>query len=69
MTGDLVWEYRRDLPDDVAQVMGGLIANNRNVAIYGTLIIDTSNGDWTRLVLSVLSQSRIETLSSYEQLL
>ena len=46
VTGDLKWEYRRDIPEDVAQVMGGLIENNRNVAIYGTLIIDTSNDDY-----------------------
>ena len=42
MTGDLIWEYRRDLPDDVVQHVGSLGANNRNIAIYGSLIIDTS---------------------------
>ena len=45
MTGDLIWEYRRDLPDDVVQHVGGLGANNRNIAIYGSLIIDTSYDD------------------------
>ena len=45
MTGDLIWEYRRDLPDDVVQHVGSLGANNRNIAIYGSLIIDTSYDD------------------------
>lgn len=45
-SGDLKWEYRRDIPEDVAQVMGGGIQTNRNLAIYGDLIIDTSNDDY-----------------------
>ena len=39
-TGDLVWEYRRDLPEDTAT--RGLATTNRNLAIYGDRIIDTS---------------------------
>ena len=50
VTGDLKWEYRRDIPDDVAQVMGGLTENNRNIAIYGRLIIDTANDDYVYAV-------------------
>ncbi len=46
VTGDLKWEYRRDIPEDVPEIMGGLTDNNRNVAIYGKLIIDTSNDDY-----------------------
>ena len=46
VTGDLLWEYRRDIPEDVPEIMGGLTDNNRNVAIYGRLIIDTSNDDY-----------------------
>ena len=46
VTGDLRWEYRRDIPEDVPEVMGGLTENNRNLAIYGTFIIDTSNDDY-----------------------
>ena len=45
-SGDLKWEYRRDIPEDVAQVMGGGIQTNRNLAIYGELTIDTSNDDY-----------------------
>ena len=46
VTGDLKWEYRRDIPDDALEVMGGLTENNRNIAIYGNLIIDTANDDY-----------------------
>ena len=46
-TGDLIWEYRRDRPDDLAEYMiGSLIDTNRNLAIYGDLIIDTSGDDY-----------------------
>ena len=46
VTGDLRWEYRRDIPDDVNEYLGGLISVNRNVAIHGGLIIDTANDDY-----------------------
>ena len=39
-TGDILWEYRRDLPDDTAT--RGLATTNRNLAIYENRIIDTS---------------------------
>ena len=41
VTGDLVWEHRRESPDDVEEYVGGL-TTNRNIAIYGRHIIDTS---------------------------
>ncbi len=41
VTGDLRWEYRRDSPDDVEEFVGNL-TTNRNIAIYGSHIIDTS---------------------------
>ena len=45
-TGDLIWEHRRDVPDDVGEyVFGALATNNRNIAIYDRLIIDTSVDD------------------------
>ena len=47
VTGDVVWEYRRDRPDDLADYMiGSLIDTNRNLAIYGHLIIDTSADEY-----------------------
>ena len=46
VTGDLIWEYRRDRPDDLGDYMiGSLIDTNRNIAIHGELIIDTSMDD------------------------
>ena len=46
VTGDLIWEHRRDVPDDVGEyVFGALATNNRNIAIYDRLIIDTSVDD------------------------
>ncbi len=41
VTGDLRWEYRRDSPDDIEEYVGGL-TTNRNIAIHGRYIIDTS---------------------------
>ena len=47
VTGDLIWEYRRDRPDDLADYMiGSLIDTNRNLAIHGHLIIDTSADEY-----------------------
>ena len=47
VTGDLIWEYRRDRPDDLAEYMiGSLTDTNRNLAIHGELIIDTSGDDY-----------------------
>ncbi len=44
-TGDLIWEYKRKLPDDVNKHL--LVPSiNRNIAIYGDLIIDTSVDDF-----------------------
>ena len=42
VSGDLIWAYRRDLPDDVSQWIGPHGSNNRNLAIYENLIIDSS---------------------------
>ena len=43
VTGDLKWEYRRDLPDDVYEHVGGNARNSRNIAIYDRFIINTSD--------------------------
>jgi alcohol dehydrogenase (cytochrome c) len=44
-TGDLKWEYRRRLPDDLQKYFP-VSAINRNLAIFGNLIIDTSADDY-----------------------
>ena len=46
VTGDLKWEHRRDLPEDVYDYVGGNARNNRNIAIYGQFIINTSDDDF-----------------------
>ena len=46
LTGDLLWEHRRERPEDLEEfIMRQLSEGNRNIAIYGGLIIDTSNDD------------------------
>jgi alcohol dehydrogenase (cytochrome c) len=44
-TGDLIWEYKRKLPDDLNKFL--IVPSiNRNVAIYGNMIVDTSADDF-----------------------
>ncbi len=46
-TGDLRWEYRRQRPDDLEEfLLVPLLDINRNIAIHGHLIIDTSADDY-----------------------
>ena len=46
-SGDLLWEYRRSLPEDVDEHLITVLAEiNRNLAIYDNLIIDTSVDDY-----------------------
>ena len=44
--GDLIWEYRRDLPDDVYEFVGGNSRSMRNIAIYDRQIINISDDDY-----------------------
>ena len=46
VTGDLKWNYHRDLPDDVYEHVGGNARNNRNIAIFDRLIINTSDDSY-----------------------
>ena len=47
VTGDLIWEHRRQRPDDLADYMiGSLIDTNRNIAIHGTYLFDSTSDDW-----------------------
>ncbi len=46
VSGDLIWEHRREVPEDIAEyVFPYLLQTNRNVAIHGRYIIDTSTDD------------------------
>jgi alcohol dehydrogenase (cytochrome c) len=44
-TGDVLWEHRRTLPSDLGEYFP-VPSINRNLAIYGTSIIDTSSDDY-----------------------
>ena len=46
-SGDLIGEHRREIPED--STPGGVSSNNRNIAIYDDLIIDTRA--WTPMCL------------------
>ncbi len=50
VTGDLKWEFARDLPDDIFEIIGGNSLNNRNMAIYDRLLINTSADDYVYAV-------------------
>mgnify|MGYP001326511392 FL=1 len=43
ITGDFIWGYRRDIPEDLYEMVGGNARNNRNLAIYEDKIINTSD--------------------------
>lgn len=45
-SGDFIWEYRRAIPDDLYEMVGGNARNNRNLAIYENLIINTSDDNF-----------------------
>ena len=44
-TGDLLWEYRRSLPEDLGKFFP-VPSINRNISIWGNFIIDTSADDF-----------------------
>jgi len=44
-TGDLLWEYRRPVPPDVGEYFPAA-GTNRNLAIYGNLILDNGADGW-----------------------
>ena len=46
VTGDLIWEHRRNVPDDIAKWVGGLETTNRSLALYGRYVFDTSADDY-----------------------
>ena len=46
VTGDLIWQHRRDLPSDVHEYVGGNARSNRNISIYDRFIVNTSDEDY-----------------------
>ena len=61
VTGDLLWDYRRNAPEDVASYVGGLETTNRSLAIYGNLIIDTSSDDYIYALDAATGRTAWET--------
>ncbi len=59
-TGDLLWEYRRSLPDDLGDYFP-VSSINRNLAIYGDTIIDTSADDYVFALDARTGELRWET--------
>ena len=45
-TGKLIWEYRRKMPADLVEHVGGASGTDRTLAIYDNLILFTSNDDY-----------------------
>ena len=60
-TGDLIWEYSRDLPEDLYGLVGGNARNNRNIAIYDRLIINTSDDNFVFALDAVTGETVWET--------
>ena len=61
VTGDLIWEYRRDLPEDVYEYVGGNSRSMRNIAIYDRQIINISDDDYAYALDVETGQIKWET--------
>ena len=63
-SSDLLWEYRRSLPEDVDEFLVTVLAEvNRNLAIYDDLIIDTSVDDYVFALDAATGRLAWETLT------
>ena len=61
-SGDLLWEYRRDLPEDVYEYVGGNARSMRNIAIYDRFIINVSDDDYAYALDATTGETAWETL-------
>ena len=61
VTGDLIWEHRRDLPEDLGEHMGGLATTKRTIAIYDRLLLDTTGDDYLMALDAVTGEMVWET--------
>ena len=60
-TGDFIWEYRRDIPEDLYEMVGGNARNNRNLAIYEDKIINTSDDNYIFALNALTGELEWET--------
>ena len=62
VTGDLLWEYRRQRPDDIDEFISPYLSEaKRNIAVYGNLIISTSADDYAYALDAATGQLAWET--------
>jgi alcohol dehydrogenase (cytochrome c) len=61
VTGDLLWEYQREWPEDLGQYIP-FAQINRNLAIYGTTILDLSGDDYLYALDALTGEPVWETL-------
>ena len=61
VSGDLLWENRRPIPEGLYQQVGGNAANNRNLAIYDRYIINTSDDNFIFALDAVTGEVAWET--------
>ncbi len=62
-TGDLIWEHRREVPEDIEDYVIGVLAEiNRSLAIYDRYIIDTSVDEHVFALDAVTGEPVWETL-------
>ena len=60
-TGEMLWEYKRPVPEDINKWLRGAPLKNRNLAIYGDKIIDLSADDFVYAVDAVSGRPAWET--------
>ena len=62
VSGDLLWEYRRERPDDLDDYVAAALSEaKRNIAIYGDRIISTSADDYVYALDAATGQLAWET--------
>ncbi len=63
VSGDLIWQHRRERPDDLADYMiGSIIDTNRNIAIHGNYLFDSTSDDWVIAVDARTGEVAWETM-------
>ena len=64
-TGDMLWESRRAIPEDIAKWFQGAPLKNRNLAIYGNNIVDLGVDDFVYAISDVgVRVAKVDSLST-----
>ena len=61
VTGDLLWEHRRELPADLNEYMGGLVTTKRTIAIFDRFLLDTTGDDYLMALDATTGEMAWET--------